>query len=44
MDKEEFKKIVLRFVEKYEENNIKLTMNIDKRKESVKINKELFDN
>jgi hypothetical protein len=40
---EEFKKIILDYVERYEENNIKLIINIDKNKRSAKINKELFD-
>lgn len=39
----EFKEIVLDYVEKFDENNIKLIINIDKNKRSAKINKELFD-
>jgi len=39
----EFKVMILSYVEKFDENNIKLIINIDKNKKSAKINKELFD-
>lgn len=45
MNKEnELKKMVLEYVEKYDEQRIQLEINIDKMKRQVKINKKLFDN
>jgi hypothetical protein len=39
----ELKALLLDYAEKFDENNIKLVVNIDKAKKSAKINKELFD-
>lgn len=44
MNKEnELKRIVLEYVDKYDEQRIQLEVNIDKIKKQVKINKKLFD-